>query len=796
MMEMDALSAQKIYVAIGTDLHDGFTTLEWVLKRWNSRSASVVILYADNSISKDYVYTPIGKMLSSSVCEEKLQFLDKSEEAKTDKILAKYMAFCGKVKVEGIKIDRLCDEPLQQVLVELITSLRMTKLVMAFSFMRFSSWKSKSAISAAFHVNRQKPSFCNLSIICGGKQVFLREENNEGIVEDEQGFMIAKLREKIGFRGWLGKMFPENVNGKNHCDSPSSASSSSPNQWDKYTEEIEHYFNELLTSSTKEDPETADDTLLRDQRALNLPENMGAAEKIEALRIKIRDNQEAATADAERCTKAKWAIDLCTKRAEELQFLVEEEHAKRVGLQQDLEITKEEIYELHSEVEEKRNKLNSILELQRELSNKLQLSSLEKSRADVQLAKAVHSRAEMIQGIEELRRQRDVLQRRIEFCKEKDSIIMANRLGDFNFDYRKYTAEEIRAATDDFSKFLRLKSTGEWRNVYKGRINQTTVAIKLCDSADALSREAFQEKVKLLGHIRHPHILGMIGFCTELKCVVYEYMQNGCLRDTLFSNPLIHKGRKLTLSWHARIRIAAEVCTGLSFLHRAKPKPIVHGNLNPSKILLDKNNVANIYGFKQGWEQNESDIKSDIRAFGTLLLQLLTGRNWARVAEEAIPMDSTMLVGSLDKMAGEWPLDLAVELGGIAKCCLCSGENQEKEFCSKLLMRWIEKVRRKADELVTNGDLAVATKADENAEVLSHIPRVFFCPIYQDVMKNPHLAADGFSYEFEAIEEWLRTGHDTSPMTNLRLNHKLLTPNHTLRSLIQDWLNKSSVSYS
>lgn len=56
----------------------------------------------------------------------------------------------------------------------------------------------------------------------------------------------------------------------------------------------------------------------------------------------------------------------------------------------------------------------------------------------------------------------------------------------------------------------------------------------------------------------------------------------------------------------------------------------------------------------------------------------------------------------------------------------------------------------------------------------------------QKVMKNPHLAADGFSYEFQAIQEWLSTGHDTSPRTNLKLKHKFLTPNHTLRSLIQD----------
>jgi serine/threonine protein kinase len=238
-------------------------------------------------------------------------------------------------------------------------------------------------------------------------------------------------------------------------------------------------------------------------------------------------------------------------------------------------------------------------------------------------------------------------------------------------------------------------------------------------------------QVKLLGHIRHPHILAMIGFCTELKCVVFEYMQHGCLRDRLFSNPRSHKGRKLSLSWHARIRIAAEVCIGLSFLHKAKPRPIVHGNLNPSKVLLDRNNVAKIYGFKPGWNDDESDVISDIRAFGSLLLQLLMGRNWARLGEEAILMDSTMLVESLDKMAGEWPLDLAVELGAIAKSCLSRGENQEKEFSSKLLMRWIEKVRRKADELVLNADFAVAGEVDESTEDLGRVPKVFFCPIYQ-----------------------------------------------------------------
>lgn len=63
---------------------------------------------------------------------------------------------------------------------------------------------------------------------------------------------------------------------------------------------------------------------------------------------------------------------------------------------------------------------------------------------------------------------------------------------------------------------------------------------------------------------------------------------------------------------------------------------------------------------------------------------------------------------------------------------------------------------------------------------------------FQDLMKNPYVAADGFSYELEAIEGWLKTGSTKSPMTNLYLKHTNITPNHTLRSLITDWRKRSS----
>ena len=64
------------------------------------------------------------------------------------------------------------------------------------------------------------------------------------------------------------------------------------------------------------------------------------------------------------------------------------------------------------------------------------------------------------------------------------------------------------------------------------------------------------------------------------------------------------------------------------------------------------------------------------------------------------------------------------------------------------------------------------------------LPQDFICPITQAPMVDPCVCADGHSYERTAIAAWLET-HDTSPQTNLPLEHKQLVPNTTLRNLIR-----------
>lgn len=102
-------------------------------------------------------------------------------------------------------------------------------------------------------IQRKKPDFCELYLTSGGKLFFLKEENNEGFIEDDLGEMVTKLSKKRGsFKDWFGKMFPENTKSPRTLPSSSSTSLNTPPMWENSVEEIEEYFNRLLESNAEE----------------------------------------------------------------------------------------------------------------------------------------------------------------------------------------------------------------------------------------------------------------------------------------------------------------------------------------------------------------------------------------------------------------------------------------------------------------------------------------------------------------------------------------------------------------
>ncbi|KAG5485887.1 hypothetical protein CUR178_07481 [Leishmania enriettii] len=60
-----------------------------------------------------------------------------------------------------------------------------------------------------------------------------------------------------------------------------------------------------------------------------------------------------------------------------------------------------------------------------------------------------------------------------------------------------------------------------------------------------------------------------------------------------------------------------------------------------------------------------------------------------------------------------------------------------------------------------------------------------FCPIKRTLMCDPVQTADGFTYDRDGIEEWLRA-HDTAPLTNLRLDSAALCVNWEARQKISE----------
>ncbi|XP_027344216.1 E3 ubiquitin-protein ligase PUB23-like [Abrus precatorius] len=68
------------------------------------------------------------------------------------------------------------------------------------------------------------------------------------------------------------------------------------------------------------------------------------------------------------------------------------------------------------------------------------------------------------------------------------------------------------------------------------------------------------------------------------------------------------------------------------------------------------------------------------------------------------------------------------------------------------------------------------------------IPSHFLCPISLQLMRDPVTVCTGITYDRENIERWLFScKNNTCPVTKQCLLDTDLTPNHTLRRLIQAW---------
>ena len=83
------------------------------------------------------------------------------------------------------------------------------------------------------------------------------------------------------------------------------------------------------------------------------------------------------------------------------------------------------------------------------------------------------------------------------------------------------------------------------------------------------------------------------------------------------------------------------------------------------------------------------------------------------------------------------------------------------------------------------------TTSSSSPNPQSSEPDGFLCPITGEIMKDPVSDNEGISYERKEIEEWLKRGNKTSPITRQTLQLSDLRPNIALRKLIEEWQSKN-----
>ncbi|KAL1216015.1 U-box domain-containing protein 52 [Cardamine amara subsp. amara] len=326
------------------------------------------------------------------------------------------------------------------------------------------------------------------------------------------------------------------------------------------------------------------------------------------------------------------------------------------------------------------------------------LAVAEMEKAKCRAAMEAAEKAQRMAELEGQRRKQAEMKARRE-SQEKDRALSALVQNDVR--YRRYSIEEIEEATDRFANNRKI-GEGGYGPVYHGTLDHTPVAIKVLRPDAAQGKKQFQQEVEVLSCIRHPHMVLLLGACPEYGCLVYEYMDNGSLEDRLF-----RRGNSPPLSWRKRFQIAAEIATALSFLHQAKPEPLVHRDLKPANILLDKNYVSKIsdvglarlvpasvantvtqyhmtsaagtfcYIDPEYQQTGKLTTKSDIYSLGIMLLQIITARNPMGLAHHVSrAIDKGTFKDLLDPVVTDWPVEECISF---AKLCLKCAELRKKD---------------------------------------------------------------------------------------------------------------------
>nr|XP_010928203.1 G-type lectin S-receptor-like serine/threonine-protein kinase At2g19130 [Elaeis guineensis] len=207
-----------------------------------------------------------------------------------------------------------------------------------------------------------------------------------------------------------------------------------------------------------------------------------------------------------------------------------------------------------------------------------------------------------------------------------------------------FTYGDMQRATKHFSEML---GSGGFGSVFKGTlVDSTDVAVKKLEGLRQGEKQ-FRTEVSTLAAIQHVNLVRLRGFCSEgsKRLLVYEFMSGGSLAYHLFQN------NSAVLCWKMRYQIILGIARGLTYLHEKCRECIIHCDIKPDNILLDKDFCAKVadFGMAKLVDRDFSRVlttmrgtvgylapewisglpitsKVDVYSFGMMLFELISGQ--------------------------------------------------------------------------------------------------------------------------------------------------------------------------
>ncbi|XP_044964202.1 putative kinase-like protein TMKL1 [Hordeum vulgare subsp. vulgare] len=239
------------------------------------------------------------------------------------------------------------------------------------------------------------------------------------------------------------------------------------------------------------------------------------------------------------------------------------------------------------------------------------------------------------------------------------------------------TLEEVLNATGQ------VVEKASYCTVYKAKLADAggSIELRLLREGSCKDAASCGPAVRRIGRARHENLVPLRAFYQGRrgeKLLVYDYFPHRTLHDLLHGGGLESRP---ALTWPRRHKIALGAARALAYLHESRhgDAPVVHGNVRSSNVLVDEYFVPRVteyavvgrllvpsaaeavlsaaksdgYCAPELLAMKRCAPRTDVYAFGILLLELLMGRKPSPAANGGDDLPSLVKAAVLEETAAE-----------------------------------------------------------------------------------------------------------------------------------------------